>query len=439
MSAPKEAAARDGSSPSAEESQARPQANDASSGAKPSGTGEKAKQAAGSAARLVGIDFARAIAILGMFASHVGPTDYDHPHSWAFLPFHGRAAILFAVLAGISIAIMSGSRQPAVGRSWRKALVRIGSRAVLMLALGLLMNLVFIVPVWVILTYYGGFFLLSLPFLRMRAGSLGLLAGFMIVFAPIISWWIRSAYFPKTLMETPLNDLDFNMLTSLSGVGNFVATLLLTGVFPTFIWIGYVLAGMALGRLDLTSLKVARRATIGGAVLAAVAYGSSWLTMYAFGGAERVYSAIQSYADFDGIPVEEFLQLNLFRIHGTPPTDTPAWLLLPYAHTGTSFDGAGGVGLSLLVIGACLWLQPYAAQYMKSFASVGAISLTCYVGHLVVMQLIWGGEPNNTALNAVLFLAGSVLFAVLWQRWYGQGPLEKFVAKISSRATQAVR
>ncbi|WP_461145469.1 heparan-alpha-glucosaminide N-acetyltransferase domain-containing protein [Salinifilum aidingensis] len=441
MSAPQEAAARDGSSPASDGSRTPPQdpppANGSSSG-ESSGTGGKAKSAAGSAARLVGIDFARAIAILGMFASHVGPTDYDHPHSWAFLPFHGRAAILFAVLAGISIAIMSGSREPAVGRSWRKALVRIGTRAVLMLALGLVMNQVFIVPVWIILAYYGGFFLLSLPFLRMRAGSLGLLAAFMIAFAPVVSWWIRSAYFPKTLMDTPLNDLDFAMLTSLSGIGEFAVTLMLTGVFPTFIWIGYVLAGMALGRLDLTSLAVARRLTFGGAALAAVAYVSSWLTLYAFGGINRIYATIQSYADADGVAVNDFLHLNLFRIQGTPPTDTPAWLLLPYAHVGTPFNGAAGVGLSLLVIGGCMWLQPYTARFMKPFAAVGAISLTCYVGHLVVMQLLWGGEPNSTATNALLFLAGSVLFAVLWQRWYGQGPLEKFVAKISSRATRSV-
>lgn len=407
---------------------------------KPSGLGKaKAKEAKPDKARLLGVDVARSVAILGMFAAHVGPTDYDHPDSWAFLPFHGRAAVLFAVLAGISIAMMSGSTAPAVGKGWRKAVVRIGTRALLMLALGVVMNLVFVVPVWIILTYYGGFFLLSLPFLRLRAGALAVLAGVAIIGMPVASWFVRSIYFPKTLVETPLNDLGLEQLTSWIGVWEFITTLMLTGVFPAFIWIGYVFAGMALGRLDLTSQVVAKWLTIGGAALAVVAYGSSWLALNAWGGFDRIYASLQPYADADGTPVDDFLQLSLFKVHGTPPTDTPAWLLLSNAHTGTPFDGAGSVGLSLLVIGASLLVQRVGTRVLKPLGAVGAISLTCYVGHLVVMQLLWGGEPNYTALNAFWFVVGSLLFAVVWQRWYGQGPLEKLVAKISSSATRSVR
>src|SRR5699024_1573340 len=138
-------------------------------------------------------------------------------------------------------------------------------------------------------------------------------------------------------------------------------------------------------------------------VVAAIAYGGSWLALFVFGGAQRIYQTIQPYADAEGIPVYDFLQMNLYNVHGTPPTDTMAWLLIPYAHTDTPFDGAGSVGLSLLVIGACILLQPYVARWMKPLAAVGAISLTCYVGHITVMQLLWGGEPDYTAMNALLF------------------------------------
>ncbi len=391
-----------------------------------------------STARLVGIDVARAIAILGMFAAHVGPTDYDHPHSWAFLPFHGRAAVLFAVLAGISIAMMSRGAVSA-GGGWRKALVRIGTRAILMLALGVVMNIVFVVPVWVILTYYGGFFLLSLPFLRWSARSLAIAAGVTIIGAPIVSWVIRRAYFPKTLVETPLRDLGAEQLTSFAGVFDFVTTLMLTGVFPTFIWIGYVFAGMAIGRLDLTSPRVAKVLTGVGVGLAVVSYGSSWLALNAFGGAEKIYGVLQAHADAEGIPVETYLQLTLFKVHGTPPTDEPAWLLLSSAHSGTPFDGGGSVGLALVVIGVALMLQPVAGKFLRPLAAVGALSLTCYIGHLVVMQLLWGGDPEYTALNAILFVVGSILFARVWRRWYGQGPMEKLVAKVSSAATKTMR
>ncbi|WP_019810470.1 DUF418 domain-containing protein [Saccharomonospora halophila] len=393
-------------------------------------------RAGGSTARLLGIDVARAVAILGMFASHVGPTNYGHPQAWMFLPFHGRAAVLFAVLAGISIAIMSGGREPATGLGWRKALVRIGSRAVLMLALGLVMNLVFIVPVWIILGYYGGFFLLSLPFLRLRARSLAVLSAVVIVAAPVVSWLIRRAYFPKDLIETPLEDIRPEQLT---GVGDVVTTLLLTGVFPTFVWIGFVLAGMAIGRLDLTSPGVAKLLGLGGLALAAVAYGSSWVSLHMLGGIERIHASLAPHAGDAGIEVDRFLHLSLFKMHGTPPTDTPAWLLLPHAHNGTPFTGAGSVGLSLAVIGGCLLLQHTSVRGLRALGSVGAMSLTCYVGHLVVMQLLWGGQPDHSATNALLFIAGSVVFASVWRSWYGQGPLEKFVAKTSSSATRIVR
>lgn len=390
-------------------------------------------------ARLLGIDFARAIAILGMFAAHVGPTSYEHPQSWAFLPFHGRAAVLFAVLAGISIAMMSGSTEPAIGSGWRKAIVRIASRAGLMIILGLIINYVIIVPVWSILAYYGGFFLLSLPFLRLRAMSLAILSGLIIVVAPVASWMIRSVYYPKNLIETPLNDLSHSQLTSVSGVGEFLVTLMLTGVFPTMIWIGYVLAGMALGRMDLRSASLGRWLTVGGAALAALAYSTSWLALNFFGGYERIYETLQAHAHADGVPVDMYLQLSLFKVHGTPPTDSPAWLLLATAHSGTPFDGAGGVGLSLIVIGLSLQIQHVAHRMIRPLAAVGAISLTCYTGHLVVMQLLWQGDPEHTALNAGLFIVGSVIFAILWRDWYGQGPMEKFVAKVSSAATRAVR
>lgn len=396
-------------------------------------------QSGGTAVRLLGIDAARSVAILGMFASHVGPTDYDHPHSWLFLPFHGRAAVLFAVLAGISIAIMSGGSSPAEGTDWRKALTRIACRATLMLALGVLMNNVFIVPVWVIITYYGGLFLLSLPFLRLGARGLTWLASAVIVAAPILSWFIRQAHFPKTLIETPLYDLRLEQLTSWSGAAEFIATLLLTGVFPTIIWIGFVFAGMAIGRLDLTSRRVALILSLCGTTLALLSYASSWISLHILGGANKIYETIQAHADAARIPVDHYLQLNLFKVHGTPPTDTPAWLLLANAHTGTPFDGAGSVGLSLAVIGACLLLQSATVRAVRPLAAVGAMSLTCYVGHLVVMQLLWGGEPDYTARNAALFILGAITFAVVWRNWYGQGPLEKFVGETSSAATRLIR
>ena len=67
--------------------------------------------------RLVGLDVARALAVLGMFAAHTAPG------SWLYTIAEGRAAALFAVLAGVSIALMSGGSQPSEGSRLRAARV----------------------------------------------------------------------------------------------------------------------------------------------------------------------------------------------------------------------------------------------------------------------------------------------------------------------------
>ncbi|MEK8225302.1 hypothetical protein NKG05_02965 [Oerskovia sp. M15] len=51
--------------------------------------------------RIPGVDVARGVAILGMFAAHVGVTsdDFSTGDGWLSL-VHGRSSILFAVIAG---------------------------------------------------------------------------------------------------------------------------------------------------------------------------------------------------------------------------------------------------------------------------------------------------------------------------------------------------
>ena len=77
-------------------------------------------EAARRSARVVGVDIARCLALLGMMATHI-LANID-PVTGAFVPWHqqiagGRAAALFAVLAGVSLALVTGRfvqiREPA--------------------------------------------------------------------------------------------------------------------------------------------------------------------------------------------------------------------------------------------------------------------------------------------------------------------------------------
>ena len=67
--------------------------------------------------RLVGLDVARCLALLGMVATHVlderSPDGTLTRTSWLV---DGRASALFAVLAGVSLALMRGDRRTSTGR-----------------------------------------------------------------------------------------------------------------------------------------------------------------------------------------------------------------------------------------------------------------------------------------------------------------------------------
>ena len=104
--------------------------------------------------RVVGIDVAWGLALVGMAATHIFP-DYQpdgdlHP---AYLAAAGRASALFAVLAGVSLSLVA-ARAPSINQ------VRVATVVVsaLLLALGLALSKVDSPPL-VILEYYGLLFL----------------------------------------------------------------------------------------------------------------------------------------------------------------------------------------------------------------------------------------------------------------------------------------
>src|SRR5688500_13218326 len=99
--------------------------------------------------RLVGVDAARGVALLGMVAVHVLPTlDRDGTPTLVGHVFGGRSAALFAVLAGVGVGLAyRGARPPARGTaaddprtprfSTLRAAAALSLRAVLIGALGL--------------------------------------------------------------------------------------------------------------------------------------------------------------------------------------------------------------------------------------------------------------------------------------------------------------
>lgn len=206
--------------------------------------------------RVTGVDLARGLAVLGMFAAHLlwiqEPFSWTDPESWIAVA-DGRSSILFATLAGVSIGLISGGPVPVTGDDRRVVRKRIVVRAALLWVLGVLLILTG-VPVYVILPAYALLFLLSLPLLPLSARTLLILAGVLAVVMPVI--------------QVALDDLPLWQTPS-----GGILSLVVGWHYPFTTWIAFLVAGLGVARAGITRLAVQLRMVASGAALAILAYG----------------------------------------------------------------------------------------------------------------------------------------------------------------------
>ena len=126
---------------------------------------------------------------------------------------------------------------------------------------------------------------------------------------------------------------------ALGAPGELLRELTLTGYYPVLPWMTYLLAGMAVGRLDLRSPRVAA-GLLGGGAAAGRGRGAGSALLLGPGRRRARRSARTSPQ----------------RRYGTVPTDTWWWLAVEAPHTGTPFDLAHTTGTALAVLGAMLLL-----------------------------------------------------------------------------------
>ncbi len=261
--------------------------------------------------RIVGLDVARCLALLGMVAVHVLPTD-DVGHDLA----HGRAAALFAVLLGVTLAFLAD--RP---RGWAGVVVRAVLIALIGLGLGELES-----GLAVILTYYGLLLLLGLMFVRLKVRSLLVLAACWVVAVPVVSHLVRP-HLPERSFQVP-------SFESLAEPWQLLTELTVTGYYPVVPWLAYLLVGLAVGRMDLARRSVQAGLAGSGIALAVVAIAVSRLL-----------------ADPADLRAGEG---GLFGV--TPRGEHWQWLLVDSPHSSTPFDLAQTIGCALAVIGCCLLL-----------------------------------------------------------------------------------
>ncbi|MFY7066562.1 heparan-alpha-glucosaminide N-acetyltransferase domain-containing protein [Nocardiopsis changdeensis] len=389
--------------------------------------------------RIDGIDAARALAVFGMFIVHLGvdsmgllsPEDY----AWDLHGIvRGNSSALFAFLAGVSLAMMTGRTRPLAGDPLFRAVVRIVTRAVLIALLGLILDLM-AVPVAIILTYYGGFFLLALPLVRLRSWMLWTVAGALAVVGPPLSFLLRDTLFP---------------VQPRTGAVTSFTEFFLTGYYPAITFMVFMTAGMAVGRLDLTDRAVRLRLLVVGAVAAACGYLGSWLALGPLGGMERLMelrapelAGAPLSAVTDPVALEELryaVDQEAESISGQVPTDSWWWLAVNTPHTGTTFEILEAVGQGLVVLVLCMWLCERARPVMYPLVSVGRMPLTVYTGHLVVIAMLVAaaGYEFYTPWLTERFILGALLFATLWRLAFGRGPAEFLLGEAADGTVRLV-
>ena len=387
--------------------------------------------------RLVGVDLARALAVFGMFAVHVGPFEAARGDvgGWIRTLSEGRASALFATLAGFSLLLIAGRFEPKTGPAGRQARIRIVIRAVILLAAGTALTMTNFGDA-VILNAYAVYFLLALPLTRLRARTLAITAAALALVAPQVAFGLRTL-----LSEPVLHSINaYDPLERLCGVG--VLDLLLTGFYPAMTWMPFVIAGMALARLDLTARAVQRRLAVLGPALVLLGYGTSWLLLKALG---------HSVPDpmLDGMPPKDAMT-DMAAGSGPPPADgyfppDPWSLLAAEPHSGSTFDVLGCLGVAITVL-LCATVAmdrlPRLRRLAKPLIAVGTMSLTIYVGHILAILALPGDNATPPDANSTLlwcaFVLGAVVFAAIWSRFFRRGPLE-YLLNSATKLARLVR
>ena len=356
-----------------------------------------------SADRLIGIDAARGLALIGMMAVHIFPSrDLDDSISTAYFIASGRSAALFAVLAGVGLALANGRTEPPSGEKLRAAATATVVRAAVIGLIGLVLGELNS-GVAVILVNYGFLFLVGALFLGLRARTLLWMASIWILAGPVLSHLIR--------MRLPAPDLGVPGFDMLSQPGLLLREVFFTGYYPVFSWMAYLWMGMGLGRLNLKMQAV--RVLLVGAALAVASKVASWFLLGPLGGSQFL----------------EELPIQFFGV--TPPT-TWWYLAVSVPHSATPFDLAHTIGTSLFVIGLCLLI----ARLVNWIAAAGAMTLSIYTFH--VGALATQADKDDPLNLFVIHAAAAVAFGLIWRHFVGRGPLESMTANLSQTAREVM-
>ncbi|MBF4461329.1 MULTISPECIES: heparan-alpha-glucosaminide N-acetyltransferase domain-containing protein [unclassified Rathayibacter] len=369
--------------------------------------------------RIVALDLARFLALLGMFSEHLLLGKAPGP---VLAVVTGFPSTLFAVLGGVSV-VVSTRRLLEEGRTLA-ACVSVAVRGVLLALIGLALGAVpsFIVMV---LSYYGVALIVVACLIWLPTGALLTLAATLTLASPHLILWARST--------GPTGAIPF---PSLASPLDFLQTVLFTGFYPGVTWITFLLFGVCAGRLLVRAARPRRAALtllLSGAVMAAAGATADLLSR------PLVTAALIA----TGQTADKARELTTAQGFGTPLGGGWIAVLSAAPHTGTTADILRTGGVALFVLAVLLLLVPLLRSPLPLplavVARAGSAPLTLYVAHffgidaLILLTILvptkgapwWSFGPGAIAIHTAAALAvGAYLL-----RTGRRGPLEAFISR----------
>lgn len=353
--------------------------------------------------RVLGIDFARSLAIVGMIIVNFKMVIGAEGEGWLLTladSLSGKAAALFVTLAGVGIALMSQKAYDGQDQFTRSVgRIKLLKRSVLLFVIGLSY-----ITIWPadILHFYGVYMLVTSFFIYKKREFVFLAAIVIIALYPLLMSFLD--YEQGWNFET----LDYQGFWTIKG---FCRNLLYNGFHPVFPWVSFMLVGLWYGRHNLRDELVVksllRKSLL---IFLFTALISKLLLGYTLG------------AD----SLENEMLIAIFGLSPMPP-------LILYMIAGSS--------LSVAIISFCiLWIDNRQNNiFIRSLINTGRMALTIYVAHVVLgMSIAFAYDESMIGRHtitvsicyALIFSLLCVIFSNIWLRYFKYGPLEWLFNKI---------
>jgi uncharacterized protein len=354
--------------------------------------------------RILGFDFARGLAIIGMIFVNfktVMVTDTD-AYVYPFIELlSGKAAALFVVLAGVGMTLMY-QRAKAKNKVYeiRKVKLILLKRAAFFFVAGWSYYAIWPAD---ILHYYGMYLPIGLLFLAVSRVWLQTISVFLIL---VYSASMLFFNYEAGWDWTPLKYTGFFTLNG------FLHHSFINGFYPIFPWIAFVLTGIWLGRINFNERKIRHRVTL---------YS---LTIFV------VFKSISIFL-LDTLsqlsPAEATGMKYLLETKPIPP-------LFFYMITAAS--------LAVFIISISIYISQKLAHtlFIKQMVSTGQLALSHYFFHVIIgmlairlffRKLEASFSIEFTVVYAIVFSSVIIFFSHIWCLKFKQGPLEYIMRKVT--------